>query len=276
VFPAPALAPEALPVTFDRRTLPDGGHVIVSTALERDGFLAAFSERSGGISDGSCRSMNLSFAVSDDDENVRANRARLADGLGIERFATAQQVHGSNVVRVGAQRAAAGWTSLGDRIPAADAMTATAPGLALAVLTADCVPVVAASAAEGTLIVVHAGWRGIAAGVVGAAAAVFQNPSDVRVAIGPAIGPDHYEVGEDVVAAVAAGTKGDAVAERRDGATRLDLAGTVRAELRALGISKVDDVGLCTACHPDRFYSYRVDEITGRQAGIAMRLDAAR
>src|SRR5213078_2273352 len=158
-------------MTFDRRTLPDGGHVIVSTTLERDGFLAAFSERSGGVSDGPYREMNLSFAVGDDDDHVHANRARLAVALGIDRFATAQQVHGPKVVRAAAKRAGAGWTSPDDRIPGADALTATAPGIALAVLTADCVPVVAVSASEGKVVVVHAGWRGIAAGVVAAAAA---------------------------------------------------------------------------------------------------------
>jgi purine-nucleoside/S-methyl-5'-thioadenosine phosphorylase / adenosine deaminase len=263
-------------LTFDRRTLPDGGHVIVSTSLERDGFLAAFSERSGGVSDGSYRSMNLSFAVGDDDERVHTNRARLAGGLGIEEFATAQQVHGANVAQVGVNRAKAGWASLGDRIPEADAMMATAPGIALAVLTADCVPVVAASPSEGKVAVVHAGWRGVAAGIVAEAAAVFEDPRHVGVAIGPAIGPDHYEVGEDVALAVAAGTRAGAVTERRAGVTRLNLSGTIHAELRALGIDNVDDVELCTACQPDRFFSYRVEGITGRQAGIAMRLDPER
>ena len=106
-------------------------------------------------------------------------------------------------------------------------------------------------------------------------AAAFDSPKDVRVAIGPAVGPDHYEVGEDVALAVAAGTEAGAVTERRDGTTRLDLVGTIRAELRALGIRRVDDTGLCTACHPDRFFSYRRDEITGRQAAVAVRLGAA-
>src|SRR5205823_561930 len=103
---------------------------------------------------------------------------------------------------------------LEDRIPGADAMLATGAGIALAVLTADCVPVVAASAAAGILAVAHAGWRGIAAGVVGTVAAAFDSPKDVRVAIGPAVGPDHYEVGEDVALAVDAGTAAAARAGR--------------------------------------------------------------
>ena len=276
MFPAPAFPPYHLAMTFERRPLPGGGHVLVSGALERDGVLAAFSERGGGASEAPYHSLNLSFAVGDEDHRVAENRARLCGALGIDRFATAQQVHGSKLVRIGAKRAGAGFGGIEDRIPGADAMAATAPGIALAVLTADCVPVVASSAAEGTVVVAHAGWRGIAAGIVGEVAAVFETPGKVRVAIGPAIGPDHYEVGEDVALAVATGTRAGAVTERRDGSTRLDLVGTIRAELRSLGIRAVEDTGLCTACHPDRFFSYRVDEIAGRQGAIAMRLGASR
>jgi YfiH family protein len=259
-------------MTFDRRPLGQGGHVLVSTTLEGDGFLAAFSERTGGVSEGSHESLNLSFVVGDDDDRVRTNRARLTGALGIDRFATPEQVHGARIVQVGEKRAGAGFEGPGDRIAGTDAMVTTSAGAALAVLTADCVPVVAASAAESRVAVVHAGWRGIAAGVVASMAALFERPGDVRVTIGPAIGPDHYEVGPDVALAVASGTQAGAVTERRGDATHLDLAGTVRAELRALGIRRVDDSGLCTACHPARFFSYRVDEVTGRQAAVAMRL----
>jgi YfiH family protein len=261
-------------VTFDRRGLPDGGHVLVSTALESDGFLAAFSERSGGKSEAPYDSLNLSFAVGDEDERVTVNRERLCRGLGIERFATAEQVHGAKVVRVGVRRARAGFDAPADRIPRADVLTAASAGVAIAVLTADCVPVVAASGRAGTVAVAHAGWRGIAASIVAEMASVFERPADVRVAIGPAIGPDHYEVGEDVALAVAAGTQAGAVTERHGDRIRLDLVATIRAELRALGIRRVEDTGLCTACHDPRFFSYRRDEVTGRQGAIAARLRA--
>src|SRR5437763_11548136 len=111
-------------MTFDRRSLPGGGNVLVSTTLEREGFLAAFSERTGGTSEEPYESLNLSFAVGDDDERVRENRTRLNDGFGIERFATAQQVHGAHLVRVGAKRAGAGFGGLEDRLPGADALVA--------------------------------------------------------------------------------------------------------------------------------------------------------
>ena len=133
---------------------------------------------------------------------------------------------------------------------------------------------VAASAAEGRIAIAHAGWRGLAAGIVGAIAGLFERGNEVRVALGPAIGPDHYVVGEDVALAVAAGTQAGAVTERRNGTTRLDLAGTIRTELRALGIRRVDDTGLCTACESARFFSFRRDEVTGRQAGVAVKLSA--
>ena len=261
-------------MTFERRATTEGGFVLVSTPLEGDGFLAAFSERTGGVSGAPYDSLNVSFVVGDDDERVRANRARLTGALGIERFATAQQVHGDRVVRVGAKRAGAGFDDPEDRIPDADAMVTTSGGVALGVLTADCVPVVAASAAEGRIAIAHAGWRGLAAGIVGAIAGLFERGNEVRVALGPAIGPDHYVVGEDVALAVAAGTQAGAVTERRNGTTRLDLTGTIRTELRALGIRRVDDTGLCTACESGRFFSFRRDEVTGRQAGVAIKLSA--
>ena len=258
---------------FERRSLGHRGQALVSTTLEKAGFLAAFTERTGGTSAKPFDSLNLSLAVEDDAEKVRANRARVVEGLGIAPFATAEQVHGANAVRVGAKRAGAGWDDLDSRIPHADVLFTASAGLPLAVLTADCLPMVFASPATGVVAVVHAGWRGIAAGILPRAAALFDDPSDVRVAIGPAIGPDHYEVKEDVALAVASASGAGAVTDRRAGKLYLDLPATARAHLRALAIRKVEDTGLCTACQRGRFYSHRRDRgTTGRQAGIAVRL----
>ena len=130
-----------------------------------------------------------------------------------------------------------------------------------------------ASPATGVVAVVHAGWRGIAAGILPRAAGLFGDAADVRVAIGPAIGPDHYEVKEDVALAVASASEAGALTDRRDGKLFLDLPGTARAHLKALEIRKVEDTGLCTACERTRFFSHRRDHgSTGRQAGIAVRL----
>jgi polyphenol oxidase len=90
--------------------------------------------------------------------------------------------------------------------------------------------------------------------------------------IGPAIGPDHYEVGEDVAAAVGSGCGSTAVTERANGALHLDLSATAGATLGCLGVGHIEAAGVCTACEPDRFYSHRGEGTTGRQLGLAMRL----
>src|SRR5438093_4211988 len=182
-------------MTFDRRSLGRNGHALVSTALEADGFLAAFTERTGGSSPRPYDSLNLSYFVADEEDLVRKNRHTVVDSLGIPPFATAEQVHGTRLVRVGAKRAGTGFDDREGRIRATDALSTTSASVALAVLTADCVPVVAVSPSSGLLVVAHLGWRGIAAGLVGTVAALFDDPKEARVALGPAIGPDHYEVG---------------------------------------------------------------------------------
>ncbi|MBI4261658.1 MAG: peptidoglycan editing factor PgeF [Actinobacteria bacterium] len=258
-------------MAFERRRLGRRGHALVPTALEKEGFSAAFTERSGGSSPPPFDSLNLSFSVEDSPGNVRENRVLVATGLGIPSFATAEQVHGSAVARVGPGRAGAGFADLDSRIPGADALATRSPGVGLAVLVADCLPVVMASSRERTLAVVHAGWRGLAAGILARAAGLFESPAEVRVAIGPAIGVDHYEVGEDVALAVAAASPAGAVTERRGGRVHLDLAGTARAALRSLGVRRVEVADVCTACERRRFFSHRRDGPSGRQAVVAWR-----
>ena len=256
---------------FIRTPIGHDGYALVATALEETGFLAAFSERTGGVSADRLASLNLSYTAGDDPANVSENRARFIGGLGIGSFTIAKQVHGKRIIRVGTKRAGTGFdgsASIGE----ADGLMTAAPGVPLAVLTADCLALVLASESEGKLAIVHAGWRGVAAGILSRAAAAFERPGDVRVAIGPAIGPCHYEVGEDVALAVAAASDAGAATQRRAGRLFLDLSGTAKAVLRAAGIRRVEDTGLCTACEPDRFYSHRRDGPTGRQAAIGLRL----
>ena len=104
-----------------------------------------------------------------------------------------------------------------------------------------------------------------------AGAALFDDPKQVRAAIGPTIGPCHYEVGGDVALAVSAGSSAGAVTEERDGRLFLDLVATARRILRAEGVTKVEDTGLCTASEPERFFSYRRDGVTGRQLALVVR-----
>ncbi len=256
---------------MDRRPLGGGAYALVSRALERLGVLAAFSERTGGSSLGPFRELNVSFSVGDDPAAVRANRRRLAEALGTAAFAVAGLVHGPRVVRVGPGRAGAGFLEPRGAIAGADGLAASTPGVALAVTCADCVPLVLASSREPTVVVVHAGWRGLAAGVLDRALAHFDDPAGVHAAVGPSVGPCHYEVGEDVAAAVGRALPRGAVTVRRAGRLALDLAGSVRRTLRAAGARRVEVADVCTACEEGRFFSRRRDGCTGRQAAVALR-----
>jgi YfiH family protein len=259
-------------MAFDAREPVPGLRLLVPTGLERAGVLAAFSGRAGGVSQGPYRSLNVGFGVGDDPAAVRANRRRLAAALSLDAFAVAGLVHGARLARVGPRRAGAGFADPGGRIRGADGLLATAAGLAVAVTCADCLPVVLAPGDGRSVAVVHAGWRGIAAGILQRAVAALGRPDELRAAIGPAVRPCHYEVGEDVARAVARGAEGRAVTSRRGGRIALDLVATAARALRLLGVRRVEVADLCTACHPDRFFSHRRDGTTGRQAAIAVRL----
>jgi YfiH family protein len=260
-------------MSFEERTIGRRGSVLVSTTMERAGFLVAFTGRTGGGSAGPFDSLNLSQVVGDDDAAVRANRATVVSELRLAGpFALAEQVHGSVVADAGPSGAGAGFDEPGRRIPGADAIVTRTAGVPVAVLTADCLPVALASPSAGVLAVVHAGWRGLAARILARAIAAFEGATDVQAAIGPAIGPDHYEVGEDVAGRVDAASPGGALTERRDGRLFLDLAGTAEATLRHLGVAGVEAVGRCTACRRDWYFSHRAEGgVTGRQALVAER-----
>jgi YfiH family protein len=257
---------------LERRKLANGVMALVSPALESAGFLAAFTERERGTSTGAFRSLNLGVRTGDDPDRVTANRSRVCEALAVSHFACGRQVHGANLERVGPERAGAGFTDPSSAFDRTDGLITSDAGMALAILTADCFPVVLADPPRGTLAVVHAGWRGIAAGIIGKAVATFADPGSVQAAVGPGIGVDHYEVGEDVASAVTAGAETDAVVRTHGGRVHLDLGATVERSLRVRGIRHIETAGVCTACEQDRFFSYRRDGLTGRQALIAMRM----
>ena len=257
---------------MERRRLKGGVKALVSTALERDGFLAAFTERGGGVSESPYRSLNLGLHVGDRQGAVVENRRRAVAAVDVPPFATARQVHGAALVRVGESRAGAGFEDGRTALPGADGLVVTRDRLPVAVLVADCLPIALASPTEGRLVAVHVGWRGLAARIVQRGVEVFDDPAGAIAAFGPAIGPCHYEVGEEVALAVAAGSGAGVITERRDGRLFLDLAATSERTLRAGGVGRVERAGVCTACEPARFFSHRRDGVTGRQALIAMRL----
>jgi YfiH family protein len=265
---------EALPVphstSLDRRELEEGAYALVSTTLESRGFLAAFTERTGGVSAPPFDTLNLGLRTDDARGRVIHNRRRLIESLNVAPFAAGEQVHGSRLARVGRKNAGAGFDDPRGVIAGVDALSVTHRNLPVAVLVADCLPIALASPREQLLVVVHAGWRGVADGILTRAVGEFERIPEVVAVIGPAIGPCHYEVGEEVVRAVSAGSGDAALSERRGGRQYLDLPGTAARSLRNAGLRHVEVSELCTACLPDRFFSYRRDGWTGRQALISM------
>jgi YfiH family protein len=260
---------------IEHRVLPGGLAALVEPDLLRDGFLVAFTERTGGESEGSFASLNLSFSRGDRPDRVAANRRRVSAALGIDRFAVADQVHGSNVARLDARTAGAGFDDHAAAVRATDALVTRDPDVALAVLVADCVPVALASVAERQVAVVHAGWRGLAAGVLPSALRSFDRVESIRAVIGPSVGPDHYEVDQEVARAVARGSPPDAAMVHPGERPRLDLGATVERTLLASGVRWMARASVCTACEPSRFFSHRRDGSAGRQALIAARLGTA-
>jgi polyphenol oxidase len=215
-----------------------------------DGASAAFSTRLGGVSEPPFDSLNLGLLTADDGEAVGENRRRLAAALGFEpeQVAFARQVHGTRLVE---QPHDGGLVE-------ADGHVVREAGTAALVFTADCLPV--AVAGPKGMAMLHAGWRGLAGGILGAGAEAVEATS---AAIGPGIGPCCYEVGEEVLESFAG--LGEGVATGR----MLDLPEAARRLLAAAGVERVESAGLCTYCEADLFYSHRRDQgRTGRQGGV--------
>jgi YfiH family protein len=223
---------------------------------------AVFSTRAGGLSDRPYDSLNVADHTGDDPDAVAANRRRLLERLGRsgKSVVWARQVHGAEVEFHDTTRGTE-FAEPGARLPEADGQIATSRKLTPLVLVADCLPLVIAS--EHRVAVVHCGWRGVAAGIIGTTLAGLGD-GQLDAAIGPGIGPCCYEVGDEVV---------EAFAKRgHQPSTMLDLPGIVERELMTNGVGKarIANCGLCTSCNPQWFFSHRRDgERTGRQAGIA-------
>jgi YfiH family protein len=226
----------ALPEPFSLH----GEHI----AIELPGASALFTTRRGGVSEGPYASLNLGHKTDDRPQNVAVNRRTLAQDLGVE-LSFMRQVHGNQVVAVG---------SPGRELPQADGQVTATRGVGLAALVADCLPI--ALVGGDAVAIVHAGWRGLAGGVIEAAVGALRGT--LHAAIGPGAGPCCYQVGEEVLSRF--GSAG----------STLDLKAIARSQLQRAGAHEVHDVGLCTMCAPELFFSHRRDGgVTGRQAGIA-------
>ena len=264
------------PPTFAWRTFPQEpgaspGAYLTVPALALSGIRIAFTTRHGGASGAPFASLNLSYSSGDQAELVRRNRTRALGvvGASLGSWTGARQVHGTHVVKVGAGERGAGWDSPANVVPDADALWTEEPDVALVVVTADCVPILLADPSGRRIGVVHAGWRGLVAGMIEEAVRALGSPETLAAFIGPSIGPCCYEVGEDV-AAPAAKRLGDVVSRRGD-RTHLDLWRGATTSLARAGVREIWPAALCTRCEPDRFYSHRAGA-RGRQ-GLIARLD---
>ena len=223
---------------------------------------AVSTTRRGGVSRAPYDSFNLAAHVGDDPAHVAANRRRLAATAG---YATEpawlEQVHGNRVVAA---------ESVFSPV-AADAAWTREPGRPCAVMTADCLPVLLCDRAGTVVAAVHAGWRGLANGVIAVTVARLGTPPMELLAwLGPAIGPDAFEVGEEVRAAFLALDKANASCFRPSPAGRwlADIYGLARLQLRRSFVTAIYGGDDCTFSKPERFFSYRRENRTGRMATL--------
>jgi hypothetical protein len=255
-----------LPAPFYAR----GEHVGIDLPAAR----VIFTTRRGGFSDGPFASLNLGRLTADQPDAVQRNRAKLRAEVGVPP-AHIRQVHGT-VVRTITTLPAKGVAPLPDEgatLPEADGQATPLRDLAPMVLVADCLPVaVAGRSANGSggaaVAMLHAGWRGLAGGIVAAGVQALRElgvDGPIEAAIGPGAGGCCYEVGEEVHAEFA--HLGPDIRRGRN----LDLKAIARDELMRAGVSAAHDVGLCTICSDETlFFSHRRDRgVTGRQAGLA-------
>lgn len=231
------------------------------------GVRALCTVRQGGVSIAPYDSMNLGVHVGDDLSAVATNRRRLVEAAALPASPRwLQQVHGIAVADLDV-------LPPGDTPPMADAAVTRHPGTVCALLTADCLPVLLARRDGSAVGAAHAGWRGLAGGVVAATVEALATPGRDLVAwLGPAIGPEHFEVGGEVREAFLArlGTAADgAFAPNRRGRWQCDLYALARMELARLGIDAVAGGGFCTFADAPRFFSHRRDGArTGRMATL--------
>jgi YfiH family protein len=240
--------------------------------------------RVGGRSTGAYASLNLALHVGDDADTVLENRATLTQALGVEpeSLTMPQQVHGNRVVVVTAGDRGRGAVDEGDAVPGADGLVTRTPGLPLAVLIADCVAVSLYDPNQNAIGLAHAGWKGTLKRIAGDTASKMVeafgcDPADIVAGISPSIGRGHYEVGEDVLKAYQkefgrAGAR-ELIEEDMHGTCYLDLWKANEAQLLDRGVleKNIAISEMCTACHPSRFYSHRLEHgKTGRFVGLIM------
>ncbi|MCY0886959.1 MAG: peptidoglycan editing factor PgeF [Alicyclobacillaceae bacterium] len=254
------------------------GRAWVHPQQAKGSVLAAFSCRVGGDSTGPFASLNVGLHVGDDPLQVIRSREQCAAycGVPLEHFVFAEQVHGSAVAVVTHEHAGRGARNLATAIPGVDALVTNQSGLALAILVADCVPILMWDEARHVVAAIHSGWRGtvlhLAAKTVDVMKEQFgTHPSDVRVALGPSIRRCCYEVDDAVLDKVKSEFSPLVVSpSARPKHAYLSLVDCIREDLDKSGVlpDHVEDVGICTSCHHNLFFSYRKEGRTGRSLAV--------
>jgi polyphenol oxidase len=258
---------------LERVVCRNGAITYVSPRLRGIGVAHAFSTRLGGVSGGAFSSLNLGnpngCPVQDDWENIRENYRRLMEAAGLagRPLRRAHQVHGAKVIWASA-------AEVPENDPKADAVLTDDPGCAVSVRTADCLPILLASADGKIVGAVHAGWRGIVAGVASAAVEAMRRRGCGRLlaAIGPGIGPQAFEIGPEVVEEFRrVFGQGAPIRPGGDGRGLLDAGGAVLMQLVRAGMdeSDIDTTDRCTFRDADEFFSHRREHgVTGRMAAV--------
>jgi YfiH family protein len=224
---------------------------------------AAMTLRTGGVSTGPYTSLNPALHVGDEREAVMRNRQLIRDRLALPSEPVwLEQIHSNQVVKADSVSGA----------PQADASYTDEPGVVCAVMTADCLPLLLCSPDGLHVSAVHAGWRGLLDGVIGNTVAALEQ-TELLAWMGPAIGPDRFEVGEDVRAAFLQKSSAfdRAFKPHTNGKWLADIYQLARIDLSALGVTHIYGGRFCTVTEQDRFYSYRRDTVTGRMATLIWR-----
>ncbi len=226
-----------------------------------EGIGALMTTRAGGVSAAPFDSMNLRDGIGDDDAAVARNRAIFSEAIG-RPAVLIDQVHGVHVLRLSS-------ADVGAQLRQADASITTDRGMACAVQVADCLPVLFAAPKARGVGAAHAGWRGLAGGVLEATVAALCDaadcaPHELVAWLGPCIGPAAFEVGADVVTAFGGGAASCFAPRPQMGKWLADLPALARLRLRAAGVTSIGGGSWCTVTDASRFFSFRRERVTGR------------
>ncbi len=242
---------------------------------DSDRFKHGIFTRLGGVSAAPWGSLNVGGTVGDDVDAVRENHRRMYAALNLDpsQACTVWQVHSADTVVVRGPVANRRW------LARADGMITDRAGLSLAMRFADCTPILLYDPVQHVIGMAHAGWRGTVSGAGVSAVHAMQSaygtrPQDIQAGIGPSIGPERYQVGEEVVAAVrdTFGHTDGLIQRAEDGSAYLDLWAANRLALQRSGVTQIEVAGICTATRTNEFYSHRAEAGRTGRFGAVMAL----